>query len=104
MYTKMPPFWPPHILLRLILGLLPVLSTEEKQKNLSVSMFGKRQLWGPNEKHIGKVHQVILPYLHTGVHVIVDVIVFQHTVAVVIEVNTNLTNVNKHLTIEENIY
>lgn len=31
-----------------------------------------------------------LPYLYTRVHVIVDVIVFQHAVAVVIEIYTNL--------------
>lgn len=30
------------------------------------------------------------PYLYTRVHVIVDVIVFQHTVPVVIEIYTNL--------------
>lgn len=30
------------------------------------------------------------PYLNSRVHVIVDIIVFKHTVAIVIEVNSNL--------------
>jgi hypothetical protein len=31
LYTKMPPFWPPQILLRWIRGLLPVLEGMEKK-------------------------------------------------------------------------
>lgn len=31
-----------------------------------------------------------IPYLDSRVHVIVDIIVFQHSVAIVIEVNPNL--------------
>lgn len=31
-----------------------------------------------------------IPYLDSGVHVIVDVVVFQHSVAIVIEINPNL--------------
>ena len=33
----------------------------------------------------------LTPYLHSGVHVVVDVIVLQHPVAVVIEIHAHLT-------------
>ena len=32
----------------------------------------------------------VTPYLHSGVHVVVDVIVLQHPVAVVIEIHAHL--------------
>lgn len=73
----MPPFWPPQILLRRIFGLLPVLEKDGER----LEEGGKRG---------GALRQPSLPDLNPRVHVVVDVVVFQHAVSVVIEIHANL--------------
>lgn len=40
-----------------------------------------------------------LPYLDTRIHVIVDVVIFQHTMSVVIEIHTDLKKKNKRVNV-----
>lgn len=78
----MPPFCPPQILFRLILGLLPVLST---QKELDMLQVLKHKV------HTHK-HQCssTLPDLYSRVHMVVDIIILQYSMTVIIEINSNL--------------
>lgn len=94
----MPPFCPPQILLRLILGLLPVLSMQKKNYR-SDEWFTINRHYSSQQHHIIKIHSSGLclsfklsyrPNLNSRVHVIVDVIIFQHSVAIVIEVDPDL--------------
>lgn len=94
----MPPFWPPQILFRLILGLLPVLGREDTMEKWAAASIPLYQTTLTSGHCLGESCLCYLllfvmlhkPYLNSRVHVIVDIIVFKHTVAIVIEVNSNL--------------
>lgn len=57
-------------------------------ENFSLSKSNKNNYLKKKKKEDKR--EYALPYLDTRVHVIVDVVIFQHTVPVVVEIYTNL--------------